>query len=116
MTINFASLSELTFSYQRKPRKSLRYFKISTIKNACLISAKISIELNRNSNNMSKIFESKFGPEYIDSFKDGPSDAQDASREPVFWWFLYLPIVLVDAEDNELDQAFLELHQKAIFQ
>ena len=26
--------------------------------------------------------------------------------QPVFWWFLYLPLVLVDAGDNQLDQAF----------
>ena len=29
---------------------------------------------------MSKIFESKFGPEYKQSFKDGRSDAQDPSN------------------------------------
>ena len=29
---------------------------------------------------MSNIFESKFGPEHTQSFKDDPSDSQDASN------------------------------------
>ena len=62
---------------------------------------------------MSKIFESKFGSEYKQLFKDGPSDAQDASNATRF---LYLTLVLVDVVSNEFDQIFLELNQKVLFQ
>ena len=51
-----------------KYRKSLFSFEISAFKNAGLISAKIAIKLNQNHSKMSKIFESKFGPEYKQSF------------------------------------------------
>ena len=53
---------------------------LSTFKNACLLSAKITIKLNRDRSKMSNIFESKFGPEYTQSFNDGASGAQDASN------------------------------------
>ena len=53
---------------------------LSTFKNSCLLSAKIAIKLNRSRGKMSNIFESKFGPEYTESFKDRASGAQDASN------------------------------------
>ena len=62
---------------------------------------------------MSKTFETKFGPEHKLSSKDGPSGTQDVC---VFLRFLYVLLVLVDAGDNELDQSFLGLHQKVLFQ
>ena len=71
------------------------------------------MKFNRNYSKMSKTFETKFGPEYKLSSKDGPSRTQDVS---VFLRFLYVLLVLVDAGDNKLDQSFLELHQKVLFQ
>ena len=64
---------------------------------------------------MSKIFESKFGPEYKQPFKDGRSNAQDASNTARIL-VVSLSSISTSAGDNELDQVFLELHHKVFFQ
>ena len=55
-------------------------FSISTLRNACLISAIIPIGLNRNLSITSNILLSKFGPGYKQLLSDSPFAAHDASN------------------------------------
>ena len=89
----------------------------TTLRSKGLISAKIAIKLNRNRSNMLNIFESKSGPEYKQSFKDGLSDSQDASNTVrILVVSLFSLSILIDAGGNELNQVFWKLHQKVLFQ
>ena len=89
----------------------------TTLRSKGLISAKIAIKLNRNRSNMLNIFESKSGPEYKQSFKDGLSDSQDASNtDRILVVSLFSLSILIDAGGNELNQVFWKLYQKVLFQ
>ena len=64
---------------------------------------------------MSNIFESKFGPEYKQLFKDGPSNPQDVSNTARILVSLS-SLSTSRSGGNELDQVFWELNQKVLFQ
>lgn len=49
-------------------------------KNACFMSAIIPIALNLNFSKIPSILDNNFGPEYKQSFKDGPVVEHDASK------------------------------------
>ena len=65
---------------------------------------------------MSNIFESKFGPEYKQLFKDGPSDPQDVSNAARILVVSLSSLSTSRSGGNELDKVFSELNQKVLFQ
>ena len=71
----------------------------TTLRSKGLISAKIAIKLNRNRSNILNIFESKSGPEYKQSFKDGLSDSQDASNTDRILVVSYFPLVYLSMRE-----------------
>ena len=62
--ISFALFSDVTSSYQRKRKESLCSLEISTFRKACFTSAKMTMKLNMNLTEISKILVNTFGREY----------------------------------------------------